>query len=121
MGGDGYAGTYYAPETLIVGPPPRGATDELGRQRFLQTSILPYNRESWKRLREGKWDRWENVPVGSRVQVVYLFACDGGKKAAAWQEHLAPARVISYNRTSAVWDHAWWFAFVGPAQLERLK
>ena len=120
-GGGGYAGTYCSPETLIVGPPPLGATDEMGRRQFLQASILPYDWEHWNRLREGKWDRWENVPVGSQVQLVYLFACDGGKKASEWQEHLAPARVISYNRTSAVWDHAWWFAFNGPPQLKSLK
>ena len=119
-GADGYAGTYYTPETLIVGPASLGATDERGRSRFLQTSILPYNWESWNRLHEGKWDRWENVPVGSQVELVYLFACQGGKRAPEWREHLAPARVISYNRLSAVWDHAWWFAFSGPSQVEGL-
>jgi len=116
----GYASTIMVYPTLVVGPPPRGATDELGRRRYLQAWTLPYNRERI-RLKEGKWRQWENVPANDRLQLVYLFACNGGKKATEWEEHLAPAHVISYNRVSAVWDHALWFALTGPPQVKGLK
>jgi len=45
----------------------------------------------------------ENAPVSSQLQLAYIFACDGGKKASQWEEHLAPAQVITYNRASTVW------------------
>jgi hypothetical protein len=120
-GSDGYAGTYCSPETLCVGPAPLQATMEMNNPRFLQTCILPYDAESWARLKEGKWDQWENVPVSSQLKLAYIFACNGGKKASEWEKHLAPARVITYNRISTLWDHAVWFAFTGPMQLEKLN
>jgi len=49
-----------------------------------------------------------------------LFACEAGKRESQWEEHLAPAKVIAYDRASTVWDHAYWFAWSGPAQMKRL-
>jgi hypothetical protein len=120
-GADGYAGTYFAPETLFVGPPPLEATDEVNNARFLQMSVIPYNWENLERLKNDKWDKWENVPVSSQLQLAYVFACNGGNKASQWQEHLAPARVITYNRASVIWDHVLWLAFTGPLQLKKLQ
>lgn len=120
-GEGGYVGTYYAPQTLIVGPAPLGATDQQGRRQFLQTTVLADYWKSRDRLLEGKWEHWKSLPVGDQVQLVYLFACHGGAKASEWQEHLAPARVISYNRFSWLSDHASWFAITGPSELQHLK
>jgi hypothetical protein len=53
--------------------------------------------------------------------VAYIFACNAGKKASQWEEHLSPARVVTYNRLSTVFDHAVWFAFSGPSQLKQLR
>jgi hypothetical protein len=111
-GEDGVAETYFAPEVLRVWPPDSGAMDETSSPRFLRMSVLGSDE---------KWGKTENVPVNDRLQLAYIFACNGGKKAAQWQEHLAPAQVITYNRVSTVWDHAVWFAFAGPLQLKKLR
>ena len=111
-GKDGYADTCYAPEVLSVRPPDAGATDENKNSRFLRVRVLGADK---------KWSEGENVPVNSRLQLAYIFACDGGKKASQWEEHLAPAQVITYNRASTVWDHAFWFALIGPSQLKKLE
>jgi hypothetical protein len=42
-------------------------------------------------------------------------------KAAEWKAHLAPAEVVTYDRESTVFDHATWFAIVGPKQVKQLK
>ena len=110
-GGDGYAATYYAAEKLCVGPPDIGAIDEKKSSRFLRLSLLDA---------DFKPGEWENVNVNSDLRLVYLFACDSGKKASQWEEHVAPARVITYNRMSTVFDHAIWFAFTGPVQLGQI-
>ena len=63
----------------------------------------------------------ENLSVNRDLKLAYIFACHGGTKASEWQEHLAPAQVVVYNRFSTVWDHAIWFAFTGPSELKNLK
>jgi hypothetical protein len=110
-GADGYATTSFAPEVLRVWPSDTGATDERSSSRFLRASVLGTDH---------KWGEGENVAVSDHLQLAYLFACHGGKKASEWTEHLAPARVITYDRFSTVWDHAIWFAFTGPAQMKKL-
>lgn len=110
-GGNGRACTYYAPEKLGIAPPDSGTVDAKLSSRFLRTSVLgPDN----------KWGQWEDVEVNSGVRLVYLFACEAGKRESQWEEHLAPAKVIAYDRASTVWDHAYWFAWSGPAQMKRL-
>ena len=111
-GEQGYAVTYYAPECLYVGPPDTGAVDEMKNTRFLRTTILG---------RDHKWSTWKNAAVGDGLRLVYVFACNSGTRAAQWQEHLAPAQVITYNRVSTIFDHALWFAFTGPADIRRIK
>ncbi len=111
-GEEGYAVTYFAPEYLCVGPPDRGAIDERGSARFLQTKVLGRN---------DKWSAWQNVTVGSQLRLAYIFACNSGTRDSQWQEHLAPAPVITYNRVSSAFDHAYWFAFAGPATLSKLR
>ena len=58
--------------------------------------------------------------VGPHLRFVYLTACDGGRKAAAWQATLAPAEVRTFDRLSAVVEHVYWLWFTGPAEFERL-
>jgi hypothetical protein len=108
-GGKGYICTFFAPEKLCVSPPATGATDEMIGARFLRMSVLGA---------EGKFSAWENVAVSSNLELVYLFGCDTGKKTAEWEEHLSPARVVTYNRPSTLTDHGLWFAWTGPAQLK---
>jgi hypothetical protein len=111
-GGDGYACTYYAAEKLGVGPPDTGATNERQSSRFLRISVLDA---------DNKFHEWENVDVNSELRLVYLFGCDAGKKASQWEEHLAPAQVVSYNRMSTIFDHGLWFGFTAPAQMKKLR
>ena len=111
-GGDGYVCTYYAPEKLGVGPPDKGATNEGKSSRFLRMSVFDA---------DNKPGAWESVAVNSDLRLVYVFGCNVGTQAAEWEEHLAPARVITYKRESTIFDQCLWFAFVGPAQLNQLR
>lgn len=111
-GGGGYACTFYAAEKLGVGPPGTGATNESQSSRFLRISVLSA---------DNQFHEWENVDVNSELRLVYLFGCDSGKKASQWEEHLAPAQVVSYNRMSTIFDHGLRFAFTAPAQLRTLQ
>jgi len=110
-GGEGYATTWYSRDVLRIGPPEDGAMEN-NNPHFLRLSVLG---------QDDNWSAPENLPVNDHLALAYLFACDAGVKAAQWNEHLAPAKVITYNRPSTVLDHAVWFAFTGPAQLARPK
>ncbi|HXT40539.1 MAG TPA: hypothetical protein VN887_11030 [Candidatus Angelobacter sp.] len=111
-GGDGYACAYYSAEKLGVGPPDIGATDTGQNFRFLRMCIFGA---------DNKPGAWEDVSVNHGMRLVYLFGCNAGMKAAEWEEHLAPAQVVTYKRESTVFDHGLWFACVGPAQVKQLK
>jgi hypothetical protein len=111
-GDNGYACTYYAPEKLGVGPPDAGAIDDRKSPRFLRMSVFDA---------DNKPGAWENVAVNGDLRLVYVFGCNAGTKAPAWEEHLAPAQVITYNRESTVFDHGLWFAFAGPTQVKWLE
>ena len=111
-GDAGYAKTSYASEILCVWPADTGVTDAKGNSRFLRVSVLGPDKT---------WGKSEDVAVNSQLQVAYIFACNAGKRASQWQEHLAPAQVITYNRASTVWDHAVWFALTGPTLLQKLN
>ena len=65
-----------------------------------------------------RFEKCCGVPVNRGLQLAYIFACNGGAKAAEWREHLFPAEVVAYDRVSTVWDHAFWFALTGPARLK---
>jgi hypothetical protein len=108
----GRAVTYFAPEMLGVWPADNGLTDETNSRHFLRIGALQA---------DNKWARQENVSVNTHLQLAYVFACNAGDRASQWQEHLAPAQVVTYNRLSTVWDHALWFAFTGPAELIKLR
>src|SRR5262249_54171231 len=111
-GEGGCAATYYSPQVMGVWPADSGARDETKSPHFLRIGF---------RGADDKWRRVENLSVNGDLQLAYIFACHAGTKAAQWQEHLAPARVVTYNRFSTVWDHAAWFALTGPEELKNLK
>jgi hypothetical protein len=111
-GDAGYAVTYFAPEVLAVWPAESGVKDKTESPHFLLTGV---------RGADNKWGLSENVKVNDKLQLAYVFACNAGKKASQWQEHLSPARVVTYNRLSTVFDHAVWFAITGPSQLKQLR
>ncbi|MFP4499877.1 MAG: hypothetical protein ACLFTT_02655 [Candidatus Hydrogenedentota bacterium] len=45
---------------------------------------------------------------------VYLAGCDSGAQAVRWQEALAPAEVVTYDRLTAVIEHIVWMWTRGP-------
>jgi len=108
----GCAATYYSQQVMGVWPADSGARDEAKSPHFLRVGF---------RGADGKWRNTENMPVSGELQLAYIFACHAGTRASEWQEHLAPARVVTYNRFSTIWDHALWFAVTGPAELKNLK
>ena len=52
---------------------------------------------------------------------VYLTSCDSGEQRDAWVSALAPADVVTYDRLSAVLEHAWWLWFRGPEKIRSLE
>ncbi len=54
------------------------------------------------------------------LKFVYLTCCDSGAQKDAWERAFAPARVITYNRLTAVAEHAWWLWFEGPGIVRQL-
>ena len=58
--------------------------------------------------------------VGPRLRLVYLTACDGGSKAKQWEEVFAPARVITFDRLSAIVEHVHWLWCRGPDELRTM-
>ena len=108
----GFAYTYYAPAVLAIGPADCGVKDQRNSPHFLSMSVVG---------KDNRYDHWENVAVGDNLQLAYIFACNGGERASEWKEHLSPAQVVTYNRVSTIYDHAYWFAVAGPAAVEHLQ
>ncbi len=62
----------------------------------------------------------EGMEINSALRFVYLSGCDSGQQRSGWLEVFAPAEVITYDRLSAVLEHAWWLWFRGPGVLNTL-
>lgn len=58
--------------------------------------------------------------VNSDIRLVYIAACDAGQEAAAWERVLAPAKVVTFDRLSAVVEHIWWLWTTGPRELRSM-
>ena len=48
------------------------------------------------------------MPQSDRLEFVYLTGCDSGAQETAWKNAFAPARVVTYNRLTSVFEHIWW-------------
>ncbi len=59
----------------------------------------------------------EGVPISPSLRFVYLSGCDSGQQRNGWLDAFAPAEVVTYDRLSAVLEHAWWLWFTGPKKL----
>lgn len=59
-------------------------------------------------------EEFVNCPKAVGLRLVYLSGCDSGEQRGAWEAAFAPADVVTYDRLSAVLEHAWWFWFRGP-------
>ncbi len=88
--------------------------EALGSGRFVFVASHGY----WGMVASGQiavapFDGIVRESVGERLAFVYITACEGGFKAAAWEEALRPAKVITFNRLSAVVEHIYWLWFSG--------
>jgi hypothetical protein len=70
---------------------------------------------------EGHYGAWKTLEVGENLRFVYNAACDGGCKAEEWERALAPARVRTFDRLSAVAEHIVWLWFSGPEQVRQIE
>ena len=59
--------------------------------------------------------------VNPELEFVYLTSCDSGTQKERWEKAFAPARVITYDRLTAVVEHAWWLWARGPDVVRQLK
>jgi hypothetical protein len=58
--------------------------------------------------------------AGASLQFVYLTGCDSGAQREAWEQAFAPAKVVTYDRLTAVIEHGWWLLFKGPDVIRSL-
>jgi len=73
-------------------------------------------------LEDGYVTPEEVKAMGARasLQFVYLTSCDSGAQRDAWEQAFAPAKVVTYDRLTAVLEHAWWLFFKGPEVIRSL-
>ena len=74
-------------------------------------------------LLDGKWFPPEGVAAMEKnpdLRFVYLASCDSGSQADVWRRALAPAEVVTYDRLTAVIEHAWWIWTEGPKRVRAL-
>ena len=63
----------------------------------------------------------EAVAINPDLRFVYMSGCDSGQQRDGWVAAFAPAEVITYDRLSAVLEHAWWLWFRGPDKLREIR
>lgn len=97
----GQAGEIVTPEFLISPPPLVKEGD---------TAV----RGLWIAKVDSRYEEWKVLEVGDNLRFVYNTACDSGSKAEEWEQALAPARVRTFNRLSAVAEHLVWLWSDGP-------
>ena len=66
-------------------------------------------------------DLEDTIPLGEELQYVYCSACNAGEAAPAWQERLAPAQIVTFNRISGGLEHVFWVWFDAPALLPAIR
>ena len=51
----------------------------------------------------------QKMEVNKNLKFVYLSACKSGAQREVWERVLNPAKVLTYKRMTATFEHAWWF------------
>ena len=62
-----------------------------------------------------------SMEVNPGIEFVYLTSCDSGAQKKAWEDAFAPAEVVTFDRLTAIIEHAWWMWFRGPEQIAAMK
>ncbi|MBI2432466.1 MAG: hypothetical protein HYV26_06305 [Candidatus Hydrogenedentes bacterium] len=60
------------------------------------------------------------LTVNPSLHFVYLAGCDSGTLRQEWEKAFAPAHVYTYDRLTAVAEHAWWLWTEGPEAVREL-
>ena len=60
------------------------------------------------------------VTRGPDLSLVYITGCDTGRQARQWEEALAPAATLTFDRISATLEHAAWLWLRGPTAVRGL-
>lgn len=56
----------------------------------------------------------QEMEVNKNLKFVYLSGCKGGEQKEMWSKVFAPAKILTYKRMTATFEHAWWFWRHGP-------
>ncbi|HOV32641.1 MAG TPA: hypothetical protein PLX23_04685 [Candidatus Hydrogenedens sp.] len=56
----------------------------------------------------------QEMEVNRNLKFVYLSGCKGGEQKEIWSKVFSPAKVLTYKRMTATFEHAWWFWRYGP-------
>ncbi|MGC8847149.1 MAG: hypothetical protein ACP5QY_15015, partial [Candidatus Hydrogenedens sp.] len=51
----------------------------------------------------------QKMEINKHLKFIYLSACKSGAQREAWERVLSPAKVLTYKRMTATFEHAWWF------------
>lgn len=56
----------------------------------------------------------QKMDVNEHLKFVYLSACKTGAQKEVWERAFRYAKVLTYKRMTATFEHAWWFWKNGP-------
>ena len=62
----------------------------------------------------------QDVDRSGRLRFVYLAGCDSGLLREAWEDALAPARVVTQDHLASTLQHIWWLWREGPKVIGEL-
>jgi len=56
----------------------------------------------------------QKMEVNKQLKFVYLSACKTGTQKDVWKKAFRYAKILTYKRMTATFEHAWWFWKYGP-------
>lgn len=61
----------------------------------------------------------QKMEVNQNLKFVYLSACKTGAQKEMWEKAFRYAKILTYKRMTATFEHAWWFWKYGPKVIRR--
>ena len=109
-------------DSVVVAPlTPDALAQAFRHGRFV--FVLSHGTDQGLYTRDFRIAPYRAAPLGTgdQLQYVYLTGCDNGAIAAEWEQVLAPAHVVTYNRLSAWIEHIYWLLFKGAGVVRGLE